>query len=148
VRFVVDKVALGQVFFECFGFLCQFSFNKLLHTHLSSGAGTTGQTVADVPSGLSLTPPQENKKKVVPSADKIRGTIQVLEECLEKVTKFLKSHHWRSASVQICVVSSQQNKKSYSKKAKQNNGVMENQSDGPSRLAQLVTHFTFCEFVS
>jgi hypothetical protein len=28
----------------------------------SSGAGTIGQLVADVPSGLSLTPPQETKK--------------------------------------------------------------------------------------
>jgi hypothetical protein len=29
--------------------------------HLSSGAGTIGQLVADVPSGLSLTPPKETK---------------------------------------------------------------------------------------
>jgi hypothetical protein len=29
----------------------------------SSGAGTVGQTVADVPSGLNLTPPEETKKK-------------------------------------------------------------------------------------
>jgi hypothetical protein len=29
----------------------------------SSGAGTIGQLVADVSSGLSLTPPQENKKE-------------------------------------------------------------------------------------
>jgi hypothetical protein len=62
VGFVVDKVALGQVFSEYFGFPCQFSFHRLLHTHhLSSGAGTIGQVVADVPSGLSLTPPQETK---------------------------------------------------------------------------------------
>jgi hypothetical protein len=68
VGFVVDKVTLGQVFSEYFGFPCQFSFHGLLHTlHLSSGAGTIGQLVADVPSGLSLTSPQENKKdKVVP----------------------------------------------------------------------------------
>jgi hypothetical protein len=32
--------------------------------HLSSGAGTIGQVVADVPSRLSLTPPQETKKKL------------------------------------------------------------------------------------
>jgi hypothetical protein len=57
VGFVLDKVALGQVFSEYFGFPCQFSFHRLLHT------GTIGQLVADVPSGLSLTPPQENKKK-------------------------------------------------------------------------------------
>jgi hypothetical protein len=31
--------------------------------HSSSGGGTIGQRVADVPSGLSLTPPQELKKK-------------------------------------------------------------------------------------
>jgi hypothetical protein len=30
VGFVVDKVALGQVFSEYFGFHCQFSFHRLL----------------------------------------------------------------------------------------------------------------------
>jgi hypothetical protein len=50
-------VALGQVFSEYFGFPCQVSFHRLLHNHhLSSGAGTRGQLVADVPSGLGLTP--------------------------------------------------------------------------------------------
>jgi hypothetical protein len=64
VGFVVDKVALGQVFSEYFCFACQFSFHRLLHTHrLSFGAGTVGQIVADVPSELSLTPPQEIRKK-------------------------------------------------------------------------------------
>jgi hypothetical protein len=58
-------VAIGQVFSEYFGFLCQFSFHRLLHTqHLTSGAGAVGQLMADVPSGLSLTPPQETKKKL------------------------------------------------------------------------------------
>jgi hypothetical protein len=33
------------------------------HYHLSSGAGTIGQLVADVPSGLSLTPPKDTNKK-------------------------------------------------------------------------------------
>jgi hypothetical protein len=57
--FVVNKVALGQVFSEYFGFPCQISFHRLLHTHhLSSGAGTIGQTVADVPSGLSHPTPR------------------------------------------------------------------------------------------
>jgi hypothetical protein len=66
VGFVVDKVALGQVFSEYFGFPCQSSFHQMLHNHhLSSGAGTIGQTVADVPSGISLTPPRETKKKLV-----------------------------------------------------------------------------------
>jgi hypothetical protein len=65
VGFVVGKVALGQVFSEYFGFPCQFLFHRLLHIHrhLSSGAGTMGEFVTDVPSGLSLTPPQETKKK-------------------------------------------------------------------------------------
>jgi hypothetical protein len=54
--FVVDKVALGQVFSEYFGFPCQFSFHRLLHNHhLSSGAGTIGQTVNVVLGRLSLT---------------------------------------------------------------------------------------------
>jgi hypothetical protein len=64
VGFVVDSVALGQVFSEYFGFPCQFSFHQLLLIHdLSSGAGTIGQLVADVPSGLSFTRPQETKKR-------------------------------------------------------------------------------------
>jgi hypothetical protein len=53
------QVALGQYF----GFPCQFSFHQVLHNLLSSWAGTIGQLVADVPSGLSLTPPHETKKK-------------------------------------------------------------------------------------
>jgi hypothetical protein len=64
VGFVLDKMTMGQVFSEYFGVPCQLSFHRLLHTHhLSSGAGTIGQLVADIPSGLSLTPPQETKKK-------------------------------------------------------------------------------------
>jgi hypothetical protein len=40
VGFVMDKMALGQVFSEYFGFPCQSSFHQLLHNrpHLSSGA--------------------------------------------------------------------------------------------------------------
>jgi hypothetical protein len=37
----------------------------MLHTHLSSGVGSTGQLVADVRSGLSLTTPQEAKKTTI-----------------------------------------------------------------------------------
>jgi hypothetical protein len=42
---VVDKVALGQVFSEYFGFPCQSSFHQLLqnHLHLSSGVCAIGQ---------------------------------------------------------------------------------------------------------
>jgi hypothetical protein len=63
VGLVVDKVALGQVFTEYFSFSCQFAFHRLLHTHhhLSSGAGTIGQTVAAVPSGLILTQEEEEE---------------------------------------------------------------------------------------
>jgi hypothetical protein len=45
VGFVVDKVALGQVFSEYFSFPCQSSFHQLLHNHphLTSGACTIGQ---------------------------------------------------------------------------------------------------------
>jgi hypothetical protein len=45
VGFVVDKVALGQVFSEYIGFPCQSSIHQLLHNrhHLSSVAGTVGQ---------------------------------------------------------------------------------------------------------
>jgi hypothetical protein len=64
VGFVVEKVALEQVFSEYFGFSCQFSFHRLLHIHhLSSGAGTIGQLMADVPSGFNLTPSQETTKE-------------------------------------------------------------------------------------
>jgi hypothetical protein len=52
----------GKIFSEYFGIPCQFSLHRLLHTHhhhLSSGAGTIGQLVADVPSALSFTPLQE-----------------------------------------------------------------------------------------
>jgi hypothetical protein len=61
---VVDKVTLGKVFSEYFDFPCQFSFHRLLYTrHLSSGAGTIGQLVSDVQSGLSLALPHETKKE-------------------------------------------------------------------------------------
>jgi hypothetical protein len=64
VGFVVDEVALGQVFSEYFGLPYVFGFHRLLHNHhhLLSAVGTVGQLVADVESGLSLTPPQETKK--------------------------------------------------------------------------------------
>jgi hypothetical protein len=62
VEFVVDKVALEQVF-KYFGFPCQSSFYQLLHNHhLSSGVGTIGQTVAAVPSALNFNPLRIIKK--------------------------------------------------------------------------------------
>jgi hypothetical protein len=56
VRFMVDKVALEQVFSSYCGFPCQYSSPEILHSHLSSGADTLGQLVADVPSGLKSYP--------------------------------------------------------------------------------------------
>jgi hypothetical protein len=57
VGFVVDKVALGRVFSDYFGFPCQSSFHQLLHNHphLSSGADTMGQKWSQY-KGLSPTP--------------------------------------------------------------------------------------------
>jgi hypothetical protein len=37
--FVVDKVALGLVFFEYFGFPCQFLFFELIHIRRVSSSG-------------------------------------------------------------------------------------------------------------
>jgi hypothetical protein len=37
VGFVVDKVALRQVFSEYFGFTCQSSFHQILHHHNHPG---------------------------------------------------------------------------------------------------------------
>jgi hypothetical protein len=61
--FVVAKV-IGTGFLRVLRFPCQFIFHRLLHIHhhLSSGAGTIGQLVADVPNGLSLTGPHEIEK--------------------------------------------------------------------------------------
>jgi hypothetical protein len=55
----MEKMALGQVSTEKFGFPCQIFIPLDLHIHLSSGTGTVGPLEVDVPSGLSLTPPQE-----------------------------------------------------------------------------------------
>jgi hypothetical protein len=55
--FEVDKVALGQVFSEYFGFPCQSSFHQILHHNNHPGAGTVGHSVADVPRGPIRTPP-------------------------------------------------------------------------------------------
>jgi hypothetical protein len=57
VGFVVDKVALGWVFSEYFGFPCQSSFHQILYHHNHPGQATIGQSVTAVPSGPSWTPP-------------------------------------------------------------------------------------------
>jgi hypothetical protein len=67
VWFVVDKVALGQVFSEYFGFPCQSSFHQLLHNHLhlSSGAGTIGQQWPTYQVDSVSPHPEKLKKKLV-----------------------------------------------------------------------------------
>jgi hypothetical protein len=65
VGFLVDKVALGHIFSEFLVSPCQISFHRLLRTHhLSTWAVIIGQIMADVSSGLSLTPLQETKEKL------------------------------------------------------------------------------------
>jgi hypothetical protein len=46
-------------FSECFGSPWQFSFHRMIHTHLSRGAGTIGPLLAGIKSGLSLITPHE-----------------------------------------------------------------------------------------
>jgi hypothetical protein len=54
----------GAGFLRVLRFPCLFSVHLLLRTlRLSFGAGIIGELVADVPSGLSLTSPQETRKK-------------------------------------------------------------------------------------
>jgi hypothetical protein len=65
--FVVDEVVLGQVFSEYFGLAWKLPFHQILHTHPSCGTGTKGQLMADVPSGLSLTPPHKLERKLLKS---------------------------------------------------------------------------------
>jgi hypothetical protein len=54
---MVDKVALGRVSSEYFGFPCQSSFHQILHHHNQPGLATIGQSVAAVPSEPSWTQP-------------------------------------------------------------------------------------------
>jgi hypothetical protein len=92
--FGVDSVAMVQVFSEYFGFPCQFSFHRLLHTHhLSSGAGKIDQILADVPSGLGLTHPK--KLKYVGRAEHERKFRSILNDVL------LKVHHTISREVNV-----------------------------------------------
>jgi hypothetical protein len=61
VGFVVDKVALGQVFSEYFGFLYEVSFRQNA-AYLSIIQGWFSKPImVNVPSELSLNPANENK---------------------------------------------------------------------------------------
>jgi hypothetical protein len=57
----MEKVAVVMVFFRVLRFPSQFSFNLMLHTRLSSGAGRIDPVMVDVTSGLSVMPPHEIK---------------------------------------------------------------------------------------
>jgi hypothetical protein len=97
VGFVVDKVALGQVFSEYFGFPCKSSFQQLLHNHphLSSGAGTIGQKRPQY-KGLSPTPPAIKKKHYT-------SIWKVLSLNLSWGTMFLSRSLWfSSVSTGMC----------------------------------------------
>jgi hypothetical protein len=60
------QIGTGAGFIHVLSIISCQSFHRLLHTyHPSSGAGTVHQIVADVPSGLGLTPTQETCYKEV-----------------------------------------------------------------------------------
>jgi hypothetical protein len=60
---------------------CQFSFHQLLHIghHLSFGAGTVGQLMADVPSGPSLTPSTRGQRPLPTRPERDSNPITVFE---------------------------------------------------------------------
>jgi hypothetical protein len=69
VGFVVDKVALGQVVSECFGFHCQSSFHQILHPHNHPGQvqyARSGRRAEWTQFGLHS--PLQIKKKKMPTA--------------------------------------------------------------------------------
>jgi hypothetical protein len=115
VGFLADKVALGQAFSDYFGFPCQFSFQRLihLHHHLSSGAGTIGQTVADVPSGLSLTPPQETnyvqkqvvgKKPAIPNEPRVGARENLVRNILPlDILRATRGGHVEAENLFLCI---------------------------------------------
>jgi hypothetical protein len=96
VGFVVDKVALGKVFSEYFGFPCQFSFHWLLHTHHHPpfGTGTIVQIVLDVPNWFSFTPPQVKTRYTVWNATANLGVHMLhSQSCRRYCTRNKNSSH-------------------------------------------------------
>jgi hypothetical protein len=63
VGFVVDKMALGQVFSEYVGCPYQLSLHRLFHIIYHPGLVIIGQIVTEVPSGFRLIPPHQIKIK-------------------------------------------------------------------------------------
>jgi hypothetical protein len=63
MRFIEDKVALGQVSFEYFGFPCQ-AFHRLLNTpHYPSSGGWYNKPNSGRRTKWALAPSQETKRK-------------------------------------------------------------------------------------
>jgi hypothetical protein len=58
-----EQSGTGAGFILVLYFPWEFSFHQMLHTHLSSGPGTTGILVAGAPSGLMSVSPHEFKEK-------------------------------------------------------------------------------------
>jgi hypothetical protein len=66
VGFVVDKVALGRVFSEYFGFPCQSSFHQILHHHNHLGqAKQANQWLPCQVDPVGLHPPLSELKKII-----------------------------------------------------------------------------------
>jgi hypothetical protein len=66
VGFEVDKVALGQVFSEYFGFPCQSSFHQLLHNNPHHHLGLCNRPeVAAVPGDVSPTPLKKKGNPII-----------------------------------------------------------------------------------
>jgi hypothetical protein len=63
VRFVVDKVALGQVFSEYFGLPCQFSFRRLLQSPSSIIWGWYNRPISDRRTKWTQSHPHPKKLK-------------------------------------------------------------------------------------
>jgi hypothetical protein len=81
VGFVVDKMALRQVFSEYFGFPCQSSFHQLLHNH-------PHPDVAAVPGDVSPTPLKKKYMKTKETVNVANTDTELNEQNFEKVDTF------------------------------------------------------------
>jgi hypothetical protein len=84
VGFVVAKVSFGEFSPSTSGFPCQFSFHRLLHASSIIWGWYKGEIVDDLPSGFSVTQPQELKKlekNLSSTGSSIRGIIMLMEYC-------------------------------------------------------------------
>jgi hypothetical protein len=63
VVFVVDRVALGQVFPDKFSFFLLILIASVLHNHLSTGSGTIGPIEVAVPRTLPHPTPRNKRGK-------------------------------------------------------------------------------------